>query len=201
MFLPPLASLPSVWQHSSLSVRWIEVKGPGDSLRPTQCVWIDVLQSAGVAVEVCRVDEEGTAEARREKEAEKQRKRKEKAEEKARAQRKGRKKAKVEDYEDEEMEEDDEGGDEDEREPPSSSSCVACYSLLTHSRSSFQLTSARVDCFLRGGPTGTTRTRATATRQMGGRPASPPPPAARSRGGRCTTLTTSDLIRLATTLP
>lgn len=47
----------SVWQRSTLSVRFIEVKGPGDQLSSTQRVWIDVFLSAGIAVEVCRVVE------------------------------------------------------------------------------------------------------------------------------------------------
>lgn len=33
----------------------MEVKGPGDSLSETQKVWIDVLLSAGIPVEVCKV--------------------------------------------------------------------------------------------------------------------------------------------------
>ncbi|WRT64402.1 uncharacterized protein IL334_001334 [Kwoniella shivajii] len=46
-----------VWNHDKMEVRFIEVKGPGDSLSETQKVWIDVLLSSGIPVEVCRVKE------------------------------------------------------------------------------------------------------------------------------------------------
>ena len=45
----------SVWDYSEKVARFVEVKGPGDSLSETQKVWIDVLLSAGIQVEVCKV--------------------------------------------------------------------------------------------------------------------------------------------------
>ena len=44
-----------VWHPTKKEARFVEVKGPGDSLSETQKVWIDVLLSAGVPVEVCKV--------------------------------------------------------------------------------------------------------------------------------------------------
>ncbi|ORY23374.1 hypothetical protein BCR39DRAFT_583419 [Naematelia encephala] len=44
-----------VWDYEKMDVRFVEVKGPGDSLSETQKIWIDVLLSAGIQVEVCRV--------------------------------------------------------------------------------------------------------------------------------------------------
>lgn len=44
-----------VWDYAKREARFIEVKGPGDSLSETQKVWIDVLLSAGIQVEVCKV--------------------------------------------------------------------------------------------------------------------------------------------------
>ncbi|ORX37453.1 hypothetical protein BD324DRAFT_626275 [Kockovaella imperatae] len=44
-----------VWKFDTREARFIEVKGPGDSLSETQKIWIDVLLSAGVPVEVCKV--------------------------------------------------------------------------------------------------------------------------------------------------
>ncbi|KEP50646.1 putative coiled-coil protein MTMR15 [Rhizoctonia solani 123E] len=48
-----------VWNATQKTCKFIEVKGPGDNLSETQKVWIDVLLSAGVDVEVCRVYEHG----------------------------------------------------------------------------------------------------------------------------------------------
>jgi Fanconi-associated nuclease 1 len=45
----------SIWHPTKKEARFVEVKGPGDSLSETQKVWIDVLLSAGVPVEVCKV--------------------------------------------------------------------------------------------------------------------------------------------------
>lgn len=56
---PCLNVRPSVWNYDQRAIRWSEVKGPGDSLSSTQKVWIDVLLSAGIDVEVCKVVEEG----------------------------------------------------------------------------------------------------------------------------------------------
>lgn len=44
-----------VWHYATKEARFVEVKGPGDNLSETQKVWIDVLLSTGVQVEVCRV--------------------------------------------------------------------------------------------------------------------------------------------------
>lgn len=44
-----------MWDYAKREARFVEVKGPGDSLSDTQKIWIDVLLSAGVPVEVCRV--------------------------------------------------------------------------------------------------------------------------------------------------
>lgn len=44
-----------MWDYDKREARFVEVKGPGDSLSDTQKIWIDVLLSAGVPVEVCRV--------------------------------------------------------------------------------------------------------------------------------------------------
>ncbi|WWC86489.1 uncharacterized protein L201_001366 [Kwoniella dendrophila CBS 6074] len=46
-----------VWNYEKREARFVEVKGPGDSLSETQKVWIDVLLSSGIPVEVCRVKE------------------------------------------------------------------------------------------------------------------------------------------------
>ncbi|CAE6399184.1 unnamed protein product [Rhizoctonia solani] len=48
-----------IWNATQKTCKFIEVKGPGDNLSETQKVWIDVLLSAGVDVEVCRVYEHG----------------------------------------------------------------------------------------------------------------------------------------------
>ncbi|KIR25350.1 fanconi-associated nuclease 1 [Cryptococcus deuterogattii LA55] len=44
-----------VWNPETKDARFVEVKGPGDSLSETQKIWIDVLLSTGIQVEVCRV--------------------------------------------------------------------------------------------------------------------------------------------------
>lgn len=44
-----------VWNPQTKDARFVEVKGPGDSLSETQKIWIDVLLSSGIQVEVCRV--------------------------------------------------------------------------------------------------------------------------------------------------
>lgn len=54
----------SVWNYEKREARFVEVKGPGDSLSETQKIWIDVLLSAGVPVEVCRVKAKEDSEAR-----------------------------------------------------------------------------------------------------------------------------------------
>ncbi|KAI0784419.1 VRR-NUC domain-containing protein [Abortiporus biennis] len=48
-----------VWNSETGEAKFVEVKGPGDTLQENQKVWIDVLLQAGVRVEVCRVDEQG----------------------------------------------------------------------------------------------------------------------------------------------
>ncbi|KAK4048785.1 hypothetical protein OIV83_004551 [Microbotryomycetes sp. JL201] len=44
-----------IWNHSDKVCKFVEVKGPGDHLSETQKVWIDVLLSANVQVELCHV--------------------------------------------------------------------------------------------------------------------------------------------------
>jgi Fanconi-associated nuclease 1 len=44
----------SLWDDDG-NVKFSEVKGPGDTLSETQRVWIDLLLTAGVEVEVCKV--------------------------------------------------------------------------------------------------------------------------------------------------
>lgn len=76
-----------VWNYSTASVKFVEVKGPGDTLMENQkashhphlCsiwlassdnnldshqVWIDVLLGAGIDVEVCHVQEKGAQEVK-----------------------------------------------------------------------------------------------------------------------------------------
>ncbi|CAK9784633.1 hypothetical protein CC85DRAFT_325949 [Cutaneotrichosporon oleaginosum] len=53
-----------VWDYARREARFVEVKGPGDSLSDTQKIWIDVLLSAGVPVEVCRVKAKEDADGR-----------------------------------------------------------------------------------------------------------------------------------------
>ncbi|THH16142.1 hypothetical protein EW146_g4437 [Bondarzewia mesenterica] len=48
-----------IWNHERRECKFVEVKGPGDSLQENQKLWIDVLLRANVPVEVCRVVERG----------------------------------------------------------------------------------------------------------------------------------------------
>ncbi|KAI0647353.1 VRR-NUC domain-containing protein [Trametes meyenii] len=48
-----------VWNEERCEAKFVEVKGPNDSLQENQKVWIDVLLQAGQPVEVCHVYEEG----------------------------------------------------------------------------------------------------------------------------------------------
>jgi len=50
----------SVWNLYEKRARFVEVKSPNDHLSETQKVWINVLQTAGVEVEVCHVVEAST---------------------------------------------------------------------------------------------------------------------------------------------
>jgi hypothetical protein len=50
-----LTGLASVWNVDEKKCRFVEVKSPNDHLSETQKVWISVMQSAGVDVEVCHV--------------------------------------------------------------------------------------------------------------------------------------------------
>lgn len=52
----------SVWNLHEKRARFVEVKSPNDHLSETQKVWINVLQTAGVEVEVCHVVEASTDE-------------------------------------------------------------------------------------------------------------------------------------------
>lgn len=47
----------SVWNFEEKKCRFVEVKSPNDHLSETQKVWISVMQSAGLDVEVCHVAE------------------------------------------------------------------------------------------------------------------------------------------------
>ncbi|CDO73570.1 hypothetical protein BN946_scf185014.g40 [Trametes cinnabarina] len=49
-----------VWNEEEGWAKFVEVKGPGDSLQENQKVWIDVLLQAGMPVEVCHVYEAGS---------------------------------------------------------------------------------------------------------------------------------------------
>ncbi|KAI8989721.1 VRR-NUC domain-containing protein [Trametes punicea] len=49
-----------VWNEEEVWAKFVEVKGPGDSLQENQKVWIDVLLQAGTPVEVCHVYEAGS---------------------------------------------------------------------------------------------------------------------------------------------
>ncbi|KAG1858038.1 hypothetical protein DFJ58DRAFT_726755 [Suillus subalutaceus] len=48
-----------VWNADTGKCKFIEVKGPGDTLQENQKLWIDVLLRAGAAVELCSVYEQG----------------------------------------------------------------------------------------------------------------------------------------------
>ncbi|KAI6127692.1 VRR-NUC domain-containing protein, partial [Pisolithus croceorrhizus] len=48
-----------LWNAEQRLCKFVEVKGPGDTLRENQKVWIDVLLRAQVPVEICRVVENG----------------------------------------------------------------------------------------------------------------------------------------------
>ncbi|KAI0362440.1 hypothetical protein OH77DRAFT_1515684 [Trametes cingulata] len=48
-----------VWNEKAGWAKFVEVKGPNDTLQENQKVWIDVLVQAGVTVEVCHVHEPG----------------------------------------------------------------------------------------------------------------------------------------------
>ncbi|WVQ76980.1 hypothetical protein IAR50_006659 [Cryptococcus sp. DSM 104548] len=56
-----------VWNAETKDARFVEVKGPGDSLSETQKIWIDVLLSLGIQVEVCRVKAIAATDAQLEK--------------------------------------------------------------------------------------------------------------------------------------
>ncbi|KAG1899850.1 uncharacterized protein F5891DRAFT_1189320 [Suillus fuscotomentosus] len=48
-----------MWNEDTGKCKFVEVKGPGDSLQENQKLWIDVLLRAGTAVELCSVHEHG----------------------------------------------------------------------------------------------------------------------------------------------
>ncbi len=48
----------SVWHPETFDCRFVEVKSPNDHLSETQKIWISVLLSAGIPVEVCHVQED-----------------------------------------------------------------------------------------------------------------------------------------------
>ncbi|KAI0957731.1 hypothetical protein AcW1_006029 [Taiwanofungus camphoratus] len=58
-----------IWNPEEEQCKFVEVKGPGDTLQENQKVWIDVLLQAGTHVEVCHVVEQGTQKAAKGKKA------------------------------------------------------------------------------------------------------------------------------------
>ncbi|KAF4608206.1 hypothetical protein EYR40_000550 [Pleurotus pulmonarius] len=48
-----------VWNPTTKECKFVEVKGPGDTERENQKLWMDALLNVGVAVELCRVRESG----------------------------------------------------------------------------------------------------------------------------------------------
>lgn len=48
-----------LWNADTGKCKFVEVKGPGDTLQENQKLWIDVLLRAGAAVELCSVHEQG----------------------------------------------------------------------------------------------------------------------------------------------
>ncbi|KAG8217794.1 putative fanconi-associated nuclease 1 [Butyriboletus roseoflavus] len=48
-----------LWNTEKGTCKFVEVKGPGDTLQENQRVWIDILLKAPVAVEICRIVESG----------------------------------------------------------------------------------------------------------------------------------------------
>lgn len=48
-----------LWNGDTGKCKFVEVKGPGDTLQENQKLWIDVLLRAGAAVELCSVHEHG----------------------------------------------------------------------------------------------------------------------------------------------
>ncbi|KAI9571252.1 VRR-NUC domain-containing protein [Boletus coccyginus] len=48
-----------LWNTEKGTCKFVEVKGPGDTLQENQRIWIDILLKAPVAVEICRVVEQG----------------------------------------------------------------------------------------------------------------------------------------------
>ncbi|KLO19274.1 hypothetical protein SCHPADRAFT_924671 [Schizopora paradoxa] len=49
-----------VWRSKDSTIKFVEVKGPGDGLSENQKVWIDVMLRSGITVELCRVAEKGS---------------------------------------------------------------------------------------------------------------------------------------------
>ncbi|KAI0699994.1 VRR-NUC domain-containing protein [Cytidiella melzeri] len=58
-----------IWNNELSTCKFVEVKGPGDSLQENQKTWIAVLLQAGIPVEVCHVREDGKEEPKRKKKA------------------------------------------------------------------------------------------------------------------------------------
>ncbi|KAF8559868.1 hypothetical protein OG21DRAFT_1431070 [Imleria badia] len=48
-----------LWNTEKGTCKFVEVKGPGDTLQENQRIWIDILLKAPVPVEICRVKESG----------------------------------------------------------------------------------------------------------------------------------------------
>ncbi|KAN0077005.1 VRR-NUC domain containing protein [Tylopilus felleus] len=48
-----------LWNVEKRTCKFVEVKGPGDTLQENQRIWIDILLKAPVAVEICRIVDSG----------------------------------------------------------------------------------------------------------------------------------------------
>lgn len=54
-----------VWNPEICTVKFVEVKGPGDRLSPKQVMWLDYLLSLGASAEVCHVEGVGSRKLRK----------------------------------------------------------------------------------------------------------------------------------------
>ncbi|EIN07068.1 hypothetical protein PUNSTDRAFT_71277, partial [Punctularia strigosozonata HHB-11173 SS5] len=53
-----------LWHSAQRVCKFVEVKGPGDTLKENQKVWIDILIRAGLSVDLCRVAEYGQSQSK-----------------------------------------------------------------------------------------------------------------------------------------
>ncbi|KAI0062194.1 hypothetical protein BV25DRAFT_1916125 [Artomyces pyxidatus] len=58
-----------IWNFETQHLKFVEVKGPGDTLQENQKLWIDVLHRAGFDVEVCHVVDENAPQPKSTKKA------------------------------------------------------------------------------------------------------------------------------------